>query len=128
MKGARLYADAFRVSDQEGKLVWCIGSHARGKTFRLFVLPEGEVADWRAGKHNAPLNHAKVEVYGVVSGNPGWTEEYGWLHEGKWQDDFMAIYLRKLAEQADRERAYEQARAEREQARAEVDRKILAAY
>jgi hypothetical protein len=89
MKGAREYADLFKKSGQKDKLVWIVGSHARGKTFRLYILPEGEKARWATFFHeNPPINTNAVEVYGVVSGNPGWTEEYGWLHYGQWQRDF----------------------------------------
>jgi uncharacterized protein CbrC (UPF0167 family) len=37
------------------------------------------------------LNKNAVEVYGVTSGNPGWTETYGWLHTGKWVEDFERL-------------------------------------
>jgi hypothetical protein len=32
-----------------------------------------------------------VEVYGVIGGQPGWTEYYGWLHNGPWIRDFVNI-------------------------------------
>ena len=39
-----------------------------------------------------------VEVYGMTGGQRGWTETYGWLHKGKWQDDFEAIVRERSAE------------------------------
>ncbi|HAR39066.1 MAG TPA: hypothetical protein DCS09_11120 [Porphyromonadaceae bacterium] len=89
MKGAREYARLFSTG-QHGRLYLVSSSHARGATFRVFVLPLGEKAI-KNGDCNAPLNHAAVEVFGVVSGQEGWSEEYGWLHSGPWQEDFHAI-------------------------------------
>jgi hypothetical protein len=89
MKGAREYSNLFKTG-QYGKLYLVCGDHARGKTFRIFVLKEG-IEAIPNGYCNAPLNEDTVEVYGVVSGNPGWTESYGWLHEGPWQDDFIKM-------------------------------------
>jgi len=86
MKGATEYAYLFKTG-QYGRLYLVSGSHARGKTFRIQVLPEGEVARGNGSGNNC-LNKDAVEVYGVVSGQPGWTEVYGWLHQGKWVNDF----------------------------------------
>lgn len=88
MNGASEYAKLFHTG-QYGRLYLVSGSHARGRTFRIFVLPAGETA--KPNGPNAPLNKDAVEVYGIISGHPGWTEEYGWLHEGKWQDDFYQL-------------------------------------
>lgn len=96
MNGAREYSMIFSTG-QRGRLYFVSASHARGKTFRIFVLPEDEAAIPN-GNSNAPLNVDGVEVYGVVSGNPGWSESYGWLHLGPWQDDFGAMVRAKLAE------------------------------
>lgn len=86
MKGAIEYANLFKTG-QYGKLYLVSGDHARGKTFRIFILPDG-VEAIPNGYCNAPLNNDTVEVYGVISGHPGWTECYGWLHDGPWQNDF----------------------------------------
>ena len=86
MNGARDYARLFGTG-QYGRLFIVSGSHARGSTFHIFVLPEGEKAIPN-GPSNGPLNRDAVEVYGVVGGNRGWTESYGWLHHGKWESDF----------------------------------------
>ncbi len=89
MQGAREYACLFETG-QYGRLYIVSGFHARGKTFEIQVLPEGENARGN-GQNNKCLNTDAVLVYGIVSGNPGWTEAYGWLHRGKWQDDFQTL-------------------------------------
>jgi hypothetical protein len=85
MRGAREYANMFRTG-QYGRLYLVSSSHARGKTFHIFVLPAGENAT--PNGENAPLNKDAVEVYGIINGQPGWTENYGWLHKGRWIEDF----------------------------------------
>jgi hypothetical protein len=103
---------------QYGRLYLVSGCHARGKTFRLYVLPEGEAA-LSNGPSNGPLNADAVEVYGVTGGHPGWTETYGWLHHGKWEQDFAALvkmrraHLAAAVELRDKENAYA-AEAERQ--------------
>ena len=89
MRGAREYANMFKTG-QYGRLYIVSGSHARGKTFHIFVLPAGETAIGN-GPNNASLNKDAVEVYGIISGQPGWTENYGWIHEGRWIDDFSNL-------------------------------------
>lgn len=86
MNGAREYAELF-ATGQYGKLYLTSGHHARGKTFRIQVLPDDEKAVGN-GENNQCLNEDAVEVYGITGGNPGWTETYGWLRTGKWVDDF----------------------------------------
>ena len=97
MKGATEYCEMFKETQQIGKLYFVVGSHARGTTFKIYILPEGEKAVPN-GSMNPPINKDKIEVYGVICGNPGWTEEYGWLHGGKWQEDFYAIVEEKKSE------------------------------
>ena len=96
MKGARKYARLFKTGQYE-RLYITSGSHARGDTFRIQVLPEGEKAEPN-GSANQCLNSNAVEVYGVISGNLGWTEEYGWKHEGKWQEVFEKLVHSKKME------------------------------
>jgi hypothetical protein len=74
MKGANEYAGLFK-SGQYGKLRIVSSRHARGYTFQIFIgQPDNE-----------------VEVYGVISGQMGWSEEYGCLHDGPWQEDFKNL-------------------------------------
>ena len=102
MKGAKEYANLFKTG-QYGQLYITSGFHARGKTFYIQVLPENELAKPN-GSLNKCLNKNAVEVYGVISGNPGWTECYGWLHEGKWCDDFKVLCeIRKKAQKDKKE-------------------------
>ena len=96
MKGARKYARLFKTGQYE-KLYITSSSHARGDTFTIQVLPEGEEAKPN-GSNNQCLNDNAIEVYGVISGNPGWTEEYGWKHKGKWQEDFEKLVRSKEME------------------------------
>ncbi len=102
MKGAREYANLFSKAVQIGRLYILPHYHARGKTFRIYVLPEGESVVENAGI-NPPLNAESVEVYGIVGGNPGWTESYGWIHRGKWQDDFNRIVAEKVLQKEEDE-------------------------
>jgi hypothetical protein len=71
MQGATKYARLFKTG-QDGGLYFVSGEHARGKTFHIYVLPKGEAAISN-GPNNGPLNANAVEVYGIISGNPGWT-------------------------------------------------------
>lgn len=88
MKGTEK-AHLFKTG-QYGKLYITSGSHARGRTLRIQVLPDGEKAIPN-GSQNTCLNKNAVTVYDVVSGQRGWTEVYGWLHKGKWQEDFKKL-------------------------------------
>ena len=97
MEGATEYARLFRTG-QYGGLYIVSGCHARGETFRIAVLPDGEKAISN-GPNNQCVNRDAMEVYGITSGQPGWTETYGWLYKGKWQDDFY-----KLVEEQKRKR------------------------
>jgi hypothetical protein len=125
MQGAREFARLFRTG-QYGRLYFVSQSHARGETFRIFVLPAGE--NPIPNGPNAPLNKNAIEVYGIVSGQPGWTEKYGWLHRGPWQDDFHKIVEnRKIEIFADLEEK-EKIRAELEEETAQRVSALLAAY
>jgi hypothetical protein len=54
------------------------GSHARGRTAHIFLV---DCDDYIGNIINCPN---KLEIYGIVSGQPGWDEVYGWLHSGSW--------------------------------------------
>ncbi len=97
MKGADEYAALF-TTGQYGKFYIVSGRHARGPTFHIYILPDGEKA-LSNGENNGPRNSDAVEVYGIVDGQPGWTESYGWLHLGKWQRDFYALAEEQKREQ-----------------------------
>ena len=97
MQGAREYADMFE-SGQHGRLFFVRGGHARGRTFHIWALPAGVTiggSPWSVS--------GAVEVYGITGGQPGWTETYGWLHRGKWVEDFDAIVKARQAEISDAE-------------------------
>lgn len=106
MKGAREYAKLFKTG-QYGKLYIVSGKHARGRTFRIQVLPEGEKAI-RNGDDNLCINYNAVVVYGEISGQPGWTESYGWIHEGQWQNDFFDLVSQAITDKERQEDFIEQ--------------------
>ena len=90
MKGADVYANIFD-KEQCGRLLLYPSHHARGQTFQIWLLPDGVTGD-----REAPwLTKDAVEVYGIVGGNPGWTEEYGWLYRGKWVQDFEELVVQR---------------------------------
>ena len=126
MKGAREYADMFKTG-QYGRLYIVSGSHARGKTFHIFVLPKDE-AGISNGTNNPPLNKDAVEVYGIINGQPGWTESYGWLYEGRWINDFNDLYTVRKRELENTEAGIQQCLSE--QAKLATFRKLelLEAY
>ena len=97
MKGAE-YADLFKTG-QYGRFYITSSSHARGKTFEIQILPKGELAIPN-GNTNPCLNDNAVKVYGMISGHLGWTEVYGWIHEGKWQEDFYKMVTHYKNEKA----------------------------
>jgi hypothetical protein len=88
---------------QYGRLYILTGHHARGKTLHIYVLPPDTIIK------NHRLKGA-VEVFGIVSGQPGWTEKYGWLKCGKWCEDFEEIFNVAKAD-------YEKKRSERIESR-----------
>ncbi len=96
MQGAKQYYNLFGGKSQQiGRLFFQLSTHARGKCFEIFVLPEGvKVA---TDQHIGGTKDA-IGVYGVISGQRGWTEAYGWIHKGKWQNDFNTIVEQKKTE------------------------------
>jgi hypothetical protein len=101
MQGAREYAGLFETK-QYGNLFITTGSHARGYTFHIQIIPDGEKAVTNYG--NMATNENAVEVYGIISGHPGWTETYGWKHKGPWQADFekLVVSMRMAKEEQNR--------------------------
>ena len=63
---------------KENNIVFILSEHARGKTFNIWVYETSDIQD--------ALNDEHLEVYGVTSGNLGWTEAYGWLVNGSWKN------------------------------------------
>ena len=126
MTGANEYAPLFRTG-QYGRLYIVSGAHARGATFHIFVLPDGETGIDN-GPNNAPQNADAVEVYGITGGNPGWTETYGWLHRGPWEADFAELVTAAIGEQT--RHAVARQKAEQAKARHKIEREgaLLATY
>ena len=119
MQGAREFATLFADNKKRGRLCPIAGSHARGKTFHLYIVPEGFVVP--TGMHPAGVPGA-VEVYGITGGQPGWTETYGWLHRGKWEHDFAALVESRRAEIA----ANNARRAAEDERRKDAERQKIA--
>jgi len=124
MQGARGYAELFETG-QYGRFWIRSGSHARGRTFEIWLLPaDHTVASIRPGDLHvtqAPELSKAVQIYGITGGQPGWTETYGWLHTGKWQEDFEVLVCQKIKEKNDKESA--RAAAEEKARVAEEQRK-----
>lgn len=95
MIGADEYCAVFKKTEQIGRLLILPGSHARGATFHIYVLPKDFIFD---SKKPHERGRYSVEVYGVISGQPGWTEKYGWLREGRWQDDFIECFRQRKSQ------------------------------
>jgi hypothetical protein len=122
MIGATEYARIFKTG-QHGKIFIISGSHARGETFHIWILPSDEPIKgmpWTV--KNA------VEVYGITGGQPGWTETYGWLYKGKWQQDFAELLEKRKHEIEQAKAELELARLEKEKAATERKNDLLAAY
>lgn len=66
---------------RNGNVLYVTASHARGETFYIYLID--------------PDNNNLFEVYGITSGNPGWTEIYGWKYKGTWVKPILQ-YLRSL--------------------------------
>ena len=94
MKGTNEFYDLFETG-QYGKLFIQTGTHARGNTIHIWVVPKGEEFNPKYGR---PFNSKAIEVYGITGGHPGWTETYGWLHKGKWVNDFENLVIVKRLE------------------------------
>lgn len=115
MKGAREYVQ-YLESGVFGRLRVVVGAHGRGKTLRVYVLPEPGSSD------------STVEVYGVVAGNPGWTEEYGWLFDGPWVADFDKLVAAGRARAEELEVAAQAAANAKFIAECEARQKVLDSY
>lgn len=125
MKGAEK-AHLFKTG-QYGRLYITSGSHARGNTLRIQVLPEGEIAIPN-GRNNVCLNKDAVMVYDAVSGQLGWTETYGWLHKGKWQDDFEKLVVGAEKKIKYFEKQSEKSKVEKQKQEEERLSKLLSNY
>jgi len=124
MEGADEYYDLFNGKSQQiGRLFFQLSTHARGKCFEIYVLPEGvEVTGDRIGWCES------VEVYGMINGKRGWSEKYGWIHDGKWRQGFLDIIKAKEKEiEIKIKRVHKKLKNRQDE---EIDRrdKILSAY
>jgi len=74
-----------------GNIIYVTSSHARGECFHIYLIEDTNYTDEQI-RNNA------FEVYGIIGGQPGWTEEYGWLREGAWVGPILK-YLNNLEKQ-----------------------------
>lgn len=96
--------------------------------FRIQILPEGEVAKPN-GKPNLCLNSDAVLVYGHVpdpSKKSG--KSCGWIHQGKWVDDFLALANSIFEEKREKEERLAREKEERETAKMKRELELLSQY
>jgi len=127
MNGAREYYKLFNKACQIDRLYILPHYHARGKTFRIYVLPEGEDVVENGGC-NPPLNPDAVEVYGVISGNLGWSESYGWIHDGLWREHFKSLCDTRILESKKKAEEYKEAYTAREDENTTREARLLNSY
>ena len=74
-------------------VIYVTSTHARGKCFDIYLVEDIHRPDEQ-------LYSIAFKVYGIISGNPGWTETYGWLYDGDgaWVNS-ITKYLKKLDDQ-----------------------------
>lgn len=72
----------FFTTQRYGPLYIVSGSHARGRTFYAYLLDTGQelTPNLRIGPNNRhPSLRDDQEIFGVVAGQRGWSEQYGWI-------------------------------------------------
>lgn len=92
VRGALKYGLGTRVESPWGTVKFTIGSaniimqighHARGNVAHICIENESD---------------ERLEVYGILGGNPGWSEYYGWTKQGPW-----VKYIENLLDELERE-------------------------
>lgn len=87
-------------------------AHARGRTLDIYLIKNEEEL-----KEKGLFKCDRVKVYGMVSGQAGWTEKYGWILKGSWckhitdiLNNAVALYEqnRKRADELNRQRKIEE--------------------
>jgi len=125
MKGATEYYHLFKGRSQQiGRLYIQTRLHARGECFEIYLLPEGRIEKGQTLSSRKDV----VELYGVTSGQRGWTETYGWLHKGKWQEDFNVIVEQKKDERSLKNQEFEDEEKEKKVLEKAEINKLLGTY
>lgn len=133
MKGAAEYADVMnREAVRYKKLYIEFSDHARGKTLHIWVL-DSDTVQFRLTSDVVELRSVHcypnaVEVYGVINGNPGWTEEYGWKIPGPWQKDFADFIADRREKKRIKEEEFAKHKSEELARVTDHQKKILDAY
>ncbi len=124
MEGANEYYDLFDgKTEQIGRLLFQAHTHSRGKCFEIFLLPEGVAL---SGAHSG--TEGVVEIYGMTSGQRGWTETYGWKHKGPWIDDVNSVMEEKKQKKMERLENFDRSQSNRKKAEAEKTKALLSSY
>ncbi len=112
---------------QCGRFYIVIDDTARGPEINIWVVPEGVTIE-------PPIYGRKdvVKVYGVISGQSGWSPQEGWIHRGKWVEDFNKITEERKTKESEikAEQLAEQLREGQDEAELELERvnELLASY
>ena len=72
-------------------VVFDFDEHARGRTLDIYLIEDEDVL-----RENGLFYCDKVKVYGMVSGQPGWTDKYGWIIEGNWCEYINGILEKSI--------------------------------
>lgn len=124
MKGAGIFSDIFKTGIHRHKKLYIeFGRHARGYTLEIWILDKSN-----AEFTSIHCYEGAVKVYGVVSGNPGWTESYGWLHDGPWVADFQRLVARLRRDRRKRDLQTAKEIAAKESLKKKTAEEILANY
>lgn len=99
-------------------VVFDFDEHARGRTLDIYLVEDENVL-----RENGLFYCDSVKVYGMVSGQPGWTDKYGWIIEGNWCE-----YINGILEKSIELHNQNQLNDEREKQQKKIDeRKTLEA-
>ena len=86
--------DAWYIGSEvyiNGNIIYGLSNHARGKCFHIYLAENTyDLTDKEIVSRDNCL-----EVYGVLGGQNGWTEYYGWKHTGNWVEP-ITDYLNSL--------------------------------
>lgn len=71
--------------------VFDFGEHARGRTLDIYIIKDED--DLRK---NGLYDCDRLKVYGMISGQCGWDEKYGWIIEGNWCEYINGILKKSI--------------------------------
>ena len=71
--------------------VFDFDQHARGRTLDIYIIKDED--DLRK---NGLYDCDRLKVYGMISGQCGWNEKYGWIIEGDWCEYINGILKKSI--------------------------------